>query len=420
MPSIAEHVGTLQSGRELLRFAVDLEQCAREGDQTDPEHAHWLHIMPLGPDVEARDGRRFDMANVDAVLAASELPMLVDWEHASEHGDTRAAGWINELRVEPASSGTRAGVWGRVKWTPQGQEHVATQHYRFLSPVVVGKRRDGKFAVERITSVALTNRPALKMHGIETLRSQLSARLGPFATDPETPMQDDTRRALCAALGLADDASDAELASAAKPILETARATGGETEALRQSCTKLTEQLSQAQTETAELRRELADHRARQHRADVEAFISKGVSAGKIPPAARKSWLEHCTKSPDNFEAFKSVVYPGLAVVVREGAQAPRATSSRSSGGKAVTARFKEKSPHGVDREALRALGFTEAQILDAEADAFGPRDKQPEPPDDEGDDDDGELDDDGEPDDEGDGDAAAQEQQPPTQQTGG
>jgi phage I-like protein len=411
MPSIAEHVGTLQSGRELLRFAVDLEQCSREADQTDPERAHWLHIMPLGPDVEARDGRRFDMGNVEAVLASTELPLLVDWEHASEHGDTRAAGWINELKVESLEAGSRAGVWGRVKWTRQGQEHVETQHYRFLSPVVVGKRRDGKFAVERITSVALTNRPALKMHGIETLRSELSARLGPFATDPERPMQDQTRRSLCAALGLADDASDEQLVSAVVPKT-------GETDALRESCTKLTEQLSQAQTETAELRAELAQHRAHEHKREVEAFITKGVQAGKIPPAARASWLEHCHKSRDNFEAFRSVVYPGLATIVRGGATKMPGQGKR--GDKTVSAAFKQKSPHGVDREALRSLGFTEAQILDAEQDAFDPRNKQPEAPegDDEGDDD--ELDDEGEPDEEGGGDVAAQPQDPSPQQTGG
>ena len=64
----------------------------------------WIQLLPLGPAVEGRDGRAWTMSDADAVVAASELPLVLDWEHATEikapKGDEApAAGWITELRV---------------------------------------------------------------------------------------------------------------------------------------------------------------------------------------------------------------------------------------------------------------------------------------------------------------------------------
>jgi phage I-like protein len=178
MGTTAEHLGTLRSGAELVRVTCELEDA--QPRKTSKPGPTWCHILPGGTKVDARDGRSFVLESADQVVLASELPMLVDWEHASEAGETRAAGWVEQLRIEPSTSGARAGVWGRIDWTAAGEADVRGRQFRFLSPVLVGKREAQVFSVQSIRSLALTNRPALKMQGIEAFREQLSAQLGPL------------------------------------------------------------------------------------------------------------------------------------------------------------------------------------------------------------------------------------------------
>lgn len=120
----------------------------------------WIHVTPRGPQIVARDGRRFSMSNAGAVVEKSTLPALVDWDHDSEifAGSTRAAGWVEALAVRAS------GVWGRVKWTAKGKADIADGAYRFLSPVLELHRETKE--VLSIVSVALTNKPALAMSQI--------------------------------------------------------------------------------------------------------------------------------------------------------------------------------------------------------------------------------------------------------------
>jgi phage I-like protein len=120
----------------------------------------WIHITPRGPQIVARDGRKFSMSNADAVVAKSTVPALVDWDHESElfTGSTRAAGWVEALAVRSS------GVWGRVKWTAKGKADIADSAYRFLSPVL--ELNPETKEVLSIISIALTNRPALQMSQI--------------------------------------------------------------------------------------------------------------------------------------------------------------------------------------------------------------------------------------------------------------
>lgn len=215
MRSAVEHLGTLNSGDELVRVVCALEPC-RSGQP--PE---WVHVLPSGPEVTARDGRRFRISDASAVTLRSELPLLVDWEHASERGDTRAAGWIEQLDATPGRF-QRSGLWGRVRWTPQGESDVRGRFYRYLSPVLVISKQDRD--VQQISSVALTNCPALPLHQLEQFRAQLSVRHGPLTTSKDAPMPQTLRTLCCAALGLSDNASDEAMLAAARPLVAALRA----------------------------------------------------------------------------------------------------------------------------------------------------------------------------------------------------
>jgi phage I-like protein len=128
----------------LIRTSFELES---SGDM--------IHILPAAGTTTTRDKRTFKITSLAQVIAASETPMLVDWEHQSESwtGSTKAAGWIEALEASPT------GVWGRVTWTPDGQRDVSSRAYRFLSPVIE-LDSDTRVALKLI-SVALTNKPAL-------------------------------------------------------------------------------------------------------------------------------------------------------------------------------------------------------------------------------------------------------------------
>src|SRR3954466_4374934 len=143
-----EHVGTLRNGQEALRVLCELAP-QTEGGRL-PE---WVHLLPEGPHVEARDGRRFQMNDAGAIARARAVPILVGFEHRSESGDTKAAGWLEQIEIEQNGGRfPRPGLWGRCSWTPQGRADIEARNYRYISPVLLGQRHGKVLHVEKIGS----------------------------------------------------------------------------------------------------------------------------------------------------------------------------------------------------------------------------------------------------------------------------
>ncbi len=137
----------------------------------------FFQLSPLGdfPAVVAgEDGKleevvqRVDAAAVDAMLRAfnsdAKNPnfggVLVDYDHFSSDpkAPSRAGGWIMELQ-------NRAdGLYGKIRFTPAGEEAVRSGEYRFCSPVWDGVRLPNSkvFRPTKLASLALTNDPNLK------------------------------------------------------------------------------------------------------------------------------------------------------------------------------------------------------------------------------------------------------------------
>lgn len=361
----AEFIGRLQTGEELVRMSFDLAAPAAEL-AADPKALDvWVHCLPGGPDIVARDGRRFRVEDLAAVVRNTELPLLVDWEHRSDGDDTRAAGWIEELQVRPD------GLWGRARWTPSGREHVVKQDYRFLSPVVFGTRDAKKvLSVVKLGAVALTNRPALKLRGIEMLREQLSTRHGAFAPDDGEPTMKKLTALIAAACGLEPSATEDDLVQALTPKLQPkkkAEDDGEVTASLKEACTTLTSERNALQTKLADAEKELLSFRGEAFKAQVETFFADGARAGKIQPANREQWMKFALESETNFSTFKDVIYPGLTVV-----GTPQGTTKTGKAGRSASEKLRGKSPDtGIDYDALKAVGMTDKQILEAERDTF-------------------------------------------------
>lgn len=149
-----------------------------------------IHILPAGPVVVARDERIFQVTDLSAVIGASEVDrgLLIDWEHNSEKwdGSTEAAGWVTALEM---SDGTERapGLWGTVKWTPRGKADIDSGSYRFLSPVLLMDSETRE--VTQILSVALTNKPALRMAAVgSSYRAQVREACAMRETSTQRPV----------------------------------------------------------------------------------------------------------------------------------------------------------------------------------------------------------------------------------------
>jgi phage I-like protein len=334
----AQLIGSTTDGRSLVRVSCESEPVALE------DGTQWIHICPGGPFVEARDGRTFQLTDALGVATRCELPLLVDWEHQSESffGSTKAAGWVEEIYVQDEGASLarfpRAGIWGKAAWTPQGHDDVKTKTYRFLSPVLVldAETRD----VQELVSVALTNRPALHMQGLDSYREQLSQRFGQLKG--EHSMKPETLKLLLAALSLADGATDEQIKSAFAS-LQTDASTA------KELCGKLTKQLAEKDAALADATAKLADASKASFANEVKATLDELVKSGKATPATRAGYESMCS-TPELFASFKANVVPHLPVI---GAPAPESRPGK---------RGEFKADADV-RERLRKSGMDDKQI---------------------------------------------------------
>lgn len=111
---------------------------------------------------------------------AHGVDVPVDWEHqtlgesySSPDGRAPAAGWIKGIVYEKGT-----GLIGLVEWTRKAADAIAENSYRYLSPVLVLRKKTKK--VIALHSVALTNKPAIV--GMQPVTAVFSAHgvLGDF------------------------------------------------------------------------------------------------------------------------------------------------------------------------------------------------------------------------------------------------
>ncbi len=163
--------------------------------------------------------------------------LAIDYEHQSvsrraARGDglRPAAGWIGGLEIRAD------GLWAvDVSWTPRAAELLRSGEYRYFSPVIYWTDEDCS-GLAALGPVALTNDPA--MHGVQALAASRSASVSDE-----------------------DDDANAEQVAGLRRELEAAR------------------------MRVAALSREVLAHQA-------EAFIERGMRAGKIVESTREDWRE--------------------------------------------------------------------------------------------------------------------------------
>jgi phage I-like protein len=257
----------------------------------------WIELLPAGPDIRGADGRTWTLPDPAAVVAAFEdraAPLVVDWEHASEHRarhglDAPAAGWIDRLQVRNGA------VWGRVTWTEKAAAQIAGREYRFLSPVFTYEKAGAR--IVQLISVGLTNQPNLPLTALNREESPMS-----FPT------------AVCKALGLAHDADEADVLTAIAGLntdLAAAR-NRAEAPALERFVPRADYDAALARASNAEQR--LTAIEAERRAASIQTLLDRALAERKIVPATVDYYRAMC-QTQDGIAQFEAFLTQAPAII---------------------------------------------------------------------------------------------------------
>jgi len=96
-------------------------------------------------------------ARIVAAFEKQGVDLPIDVEHSTLNTpeDAPAQGFVSHLRYVPGR-----GILGRVEWNDVGIDKVVSRSYKYLSPVAIYDKATRK--VNRLHSVALTNKPAIR------------------------------------------------------------------------------------------------------------------------------------------------------------------------------------------------------------------------------------------------------------------
>lgn len=306
-----------------------------------------IQLTPAGV-FRSRDGRpagipgwKIDAAiaaRVIARAAARKTPFVLDYEHqtlASEKNGqpAPASGWFKNLEWREGQ-----GLFATdVAWTAKAKAHIDGGEYKFISPVFSYDKTTGE--VLQIDLGALTNNPGLDgMNDVAALATE-------FFNRAQAPIQEDQtmNKALAILMGLAEDASEADITAAVTALkaktatLETANAAlTTETATLKTQATQTPDPAKFVPVETVtQLQTQIASLSTRLNESELEDVVQVALSSGKLLPAM-ESWARDLGKS--NLPALKDYLQKYPAIAALSGNQTGgREPGDRTDGGLSAT-----------------------------------------------------------------------------------
>lgn len=193
---------------------------ALKGEQTEINGVpDVIPILPLGH-VKSQKGD-FDVdeesfQSMKAHMSKRGIDIVVDYEHQTlDNVQAPAGGWIKDIYLQDGA------IAAKVEWTPTAKKYLENKEYRYLSPVILVRKTDGKATV--LHSVALTNTPAID-------------GMFPIINSVDVDQYDEggntmDLKVLAKMLGLPEDATEEQ-------ILEKIKGTVGEVEQLKADAQK--------------------------------------------------------------------------------------------------------------------------------------------------------------------------------------
>jgi len=281
-------------------------------DKKESKAPEWMLLFKAGWGTLAT-GETFlvdeqSLALIKEYIAARGNEVVFDYEHASlEKEAAPASGWIKELVWEEG-----VGIKARVEWTQKAANFIASKEYRYFSPVFAVRKKDSRVCY--LDSVALTNRP--KTNNLTPILAKLEAGLGDNKINEEETMD---RKKLIAALGLKEDATDAEVLTAVaklgvklpegKPreVLPKAivaaldlKETDGESVVVASiHALKQTSKTSVSVEDFNALQKKITDR-------DATDAVVAAMAKGKVTPDQKDWAMDYATKDLEGFKVYVS------------------------------------------------------------------------------------------------------------------
>ncbi|MDE0204856.1 MAG: hypothetical protein OXP66_02335 [Candidatus Tectomicrobia bacterium] len=262
----------------------------------------WIPLAPSpnGSLLRGADGRVFEMEDPQAVLDATRMPIVLDWDHASAYGPFsaqpgRAAARILEIELRNKA------MWGRCEWTAAGRESVEKGEYLYVSPtfrIKYDSDSDGPPEVMFLTGAGLVNNPNFTqlpaLNRQEFVMPEDNAPQNTGAAQPAAAAADPAPAADAAA-----NAADTEIATLRDELAELRRERQ-EREEARQA------ELNALRQELAGEREQRQAEQTQQREQAVSAALDNAIAEGRITPASRDYFLAQCRKEGglQEFQAF--------------------------------------------------------------------------------------------------------------------
>jgi len=278
-----------------------------------------VKVVPSGATVKGRDGREWKNPdpNLLALNSNTRLQALViDENHSTDlsapkGGPSPAFGWMKNLCADETGA-----IWADVDWTGLGLNALSKKEYRFISPVFLHNEK-GEIAC--IVRAALTNSPnlnlpALNSEQLENINSEVSMN-----------------KALLAALGLPETATEAEAIAAVTSLnaAKTAAAPQTDKTAVDLAAYAPRADLNAMEERAVAAEKQLAELNAAQLKKDAEAAVDEAVKNRKIAPASREQYLALCATRAE-LEKIKNILSTSPAIIAEPQAPANAAPQSGS------------------------------------------------------------------------------------------
>lgn len=289
-----------------------------------------VHLLPAGPEVKGRDGRRWRLSDPHAIVAAfnaSNGPLPIDYEHDSAKsggaGPKPAAGWIEGLEVDDK------GIWGLVSWTPRAAQMIAGREYRFLSPAITFDAKTKE--VSALHSAGLVHKPNFDLTALNNQQQET-----------------DMLKSIAFVLGLPETADINEILAAINALKQAATAVNA-----ANGDVVLAGHYHEVVAELNSVNANLERARRQQQEARAEALIDHAVRSGKVTPAVRADYLDLALNSYDRAAA----IIEKLPVIVAVGVDPDleRATVELNS-----MLAGRKPSPGATELDILRNVGLSE------------------------------------------------------------
>lgn len=317
-PLSEETLNMLNKGVSYLPNRVLAEAIAEPGEV--PE---WMQLTPNKGKFEGRDGRSFNIKAPTKIVRAfnqSGEHLVLDVDHESEmfFGSTVASGWVTKMAVRNGGE-----IWGKIEFTANGERLVTEREFRSVSPVFQVSRDsfleflenpDQPMEVEAIVSVALTNKPNLRLRSLNNQQGESNTM---------------DREALIKLLGLNSEATDEQITEAITALKSKPEPA---TSAPQPNASEMVPRADYDAILNKLRTKEEAEKQAAKTRFEAEcrATVDAAVEAGKIPPVSKDYHLNTCLRGVESLNAFRD--YIGAAPEIAPDSQMRERESKEKNG----------------------------------------------------------------------------------------